>query len=73
MNEKAQAIEIFCLEPDSSDTELSQAMATKSNIRWTCLVGNLKRWKEEELKLVNSEVTLTARILEKRSGSESTF
>lgn len=66
LNEKAQAIEIFCLEPDSSDTELSQAMATKSNIRWTCLVGNLKRWKEEELKLVNSEVTLTARILEKK-------
>ena len=66
LNEKAQAIEIFCLEPDSSDTELSQAMATKSNIKWTCLVGNLKRWREDELKLINNEVTLTARILEKK-------
>lgn len=63
---KGQPVEIFCLEPDSLDIELSLAMATKSNIRWTCLVGNLKRWKDDTLNLTNNGATLTAKILEKK-------
>ncbi len=66
LNSKGQAIEIFCLEPDSMRVELSGAMATQKTINWNCLVGNLKRWKEEELQLSAGDLTLKAKILEKQ-------
>ncbi len=42
------AIEIFCLEPyEPKDYQLS--LGAKVECCWTCIVGNLKRWKEERL------------------------
>lgn len=41
-------IEIFCLEP-SVPHDYSLIFLTNSRCRWWCMVGNLKRWKEEPL------------------------
>ena len=37
-------IEIFCLEP-FSPLDYQQSFATKGEVSWVCLVGNLKKWK----------------------------
>lgn len=59
-------IEIFCLEPDD---DYQIAFSSSSPVRWKCLVGNSKRWREGTLQMslnVNgNEVTLTAERIEK--------
>ena len=41
-------IEVFCLEPhDPADYE--RAFAVKGSCAWSCIVGNLKKWKEGPL------------------------
>ena len=41
-------IEIFCLEPyEPADYE--RAFAVKGSCKWSCIVGNLKKWKEDDL------------------------
>jgi S-adenosylmethionine:tRNA ribosyltransferase-isomerase len=67
INAKGQAIEIFCLEPNEQSLELTQAMAVQESIRWNCLVGNLKRWKEEDLVLKKNETTLFAKLIERKN------
>jgi S-adenosylmethionine:tRNA ribosyltransferase-isomerase len=42
-------IEVFCLEPLSPYTDLQLAFQQRSGCRWNCLVGNLKKWKNEIL------------------------
>ena len=39
-------IEVFCLEPEQ---DYQVAFAAPSPVRWKCLVGNAKRWKEGKL------------------------
>ena len=39
-------IEIFCLEP-VFPADYAQMFQATGNCRWSCLVGNLKRWKED--------------------------
>lgn len=59
-------IEIFCLEPDD---DYQVAFSSPSPVRWRCLVGNSKRWREGSLQLpllVNgTEVVLNADRKEK--------
>lgn len=43
-------IEIFCLEPDAP-RDYVQMFQSRSRCRWSCLVGNLKRWKEGSLSM----------------------
>ena len=54
-------IEVFCLEPEQ---DYQVAFAAASPVRWRCLIGNAKRWKEGpltmELNLGGQPVTLTA-------------
>ena len=64
-NSKGQSIELFCLEPNDSNLDLSQAMLTKEKILWKCLVGNLKKWRNEDLIILVNGVTITARLIEK--------
>ena len=41
-------IEIFCLEPHfPHDYQLS--FASRGSVEWTCLIGNLKKWKDGDL------------------------
>ena len=57
-------IEVFCLEPEN---DYQVAFAQASPVRWKCLVGNAKRWKEGKLSMTLSvngqEVTLFAERL----------
>lgn len=45
--ETGATIEIFCLEPDRQ--EMSEAMAQQHQCVWKCMVGNLKRFKTNEV------------------------
>lgn len=64
--ETGSHIEIFCLEPDD---DYQIAFSSVSPVRWKCLVGNSKRWKEGLLQmnlLVNGrEVELKAERIER--------
>lgn len=64
-------IEIFCLSPKklrpSAQTNFSLAFQQKENCIWKCIVGNLKKWKEQSLSktfvYAHKEYTLTAEKL----------
>lgn len=61
--ETGAQIEIFCLEPiEPSDYILAFQQTEK--ITWKCIVGNLKKWKNQDLKkkisINNIEIELTA-------------
>lgn len=62
-------VEIFCLEPQDKHVEVNQAMQTTGKIRWQCLVGELKKWKEPVIQLripgEDAEILLSAVRLEK--------
>jgi S-adenosylmethionine:tRNA ribosyltransferase-isomerase len=45
-------IEIFCLEPISPEEYVSM-FAVTDKCRWKCIVGNVKRWKNDTLHLYN--------------------
>ena len=45
-------IEIFCLEPVQPEEYVSMFAVTGS-CRWKCIVGNIKRWKNDTLTLYN--------------------
>ncbi|MBX3162868.1 MAG: S-adenosylmethionine:tRNA ribosyltransferase-isomerase [Bacteroidetes bacterium] len=64
-NSKQQTIEIFCLEPNAND--VSMAMTARKTARWNCLVGNLKRWKEDELHIQKNNISLHAKIAERKT------
>lgn len=50
-------IEVFCLEPHTPH-DYQVNFATTRRVAWTCLVGNLKKWKEGRLK---REITVNGR------------
>lgn len=56
-------IEIFCLEPHTP-ADYQQSFAATRRVTWTCLVGNMKKWKEGRLertvKVGDRELCLTA-------------
>ena len=47
-------IEIFCLEPVLPEEYVSM-FAVTDRCRWKCIVGNVKRWKGDTLRLYNPE------------------
>lgn len=61
--ETGSTIEVFLLEPISPEDYVLMFQA-KGECEWSCLVGNLKRWKqgtlEKKLNIDGREVTLTA-------------
>ncbi|HVZ24517.1 MAG TPA: S-adenosylmethionine:tRNA ribosyltransferase-isomerase [Sediminibacterium sp.] len=48
-NESGARIEIFCLEPGREYADITSAMLQKQRVTWKCLVGNAKKWKQEQL------------------------
>lgn len=64
--ETGSRIEIFCLEPDD---DYQIAFGSVSPVRWKCLVGNSKRWREGVLSMSlnvgGEEVVLQARRVAK--------
>jgi S-adenosylmethionine:tRNA-ribosyltransferase-isomerase (queuine synthetase) len=67
-------IEIFCLEPEEP-RDYAVNFQSRGQCRWTCLVGNSKRWKEGALKrtllINNTEITLTAERLQTHGQTHS--
>ena len=68
-------IEVFCLEPEN---DYQVAFAAKSPVRWKCLIGNAKRWKEGllsmQLTVGGEPVTLSAeRIIQNDQYAEIEF
>lgn len=43
-------IEVFCLEPDTP-SDYERAFTVKGSCVWSCIVGNLKKWKEGHLEI----------------------
>ena len=69
-------IEIFCLEPVFPEEYVSM-FAVTDRCRWKCIVGNVKRWKNDTLNLYNpledneiTEMNLKADLIE-RTGETS--
>ncbi len=52
-------IEVFCLEPHTP-ADYQQSFAQTESVTWTCLVGNLKKWKEGKLE---REITVNGRCV----------
>jgi len=50
-------IEVFCLEP-LSPADYAQSLGATTECVWKCMVGNLKKWKEEPLR---KEISVTGR------------
>lgn len=58
-NENGAKIEVFCLEPYQTTAE--QALVATHSCEWTCMVGNLKRFKDDQiLELAIAGTTLKA-------------
>lgn len=61
-------IEVFCLEPHNPK-DYERAFATHHQSEWSCIVGNLKKWKEGEVgidfELGGEQHTLRAEIIER--------
>lgn len=60
-------IEIFLLQPVSHKGIITQVMETTETCEWACMIGNKKKWKNEDLKidlnLGNKKITLIASLI----------
>ena len=63
-------VEVFCLNPLSPEKDVQRALGQVSPVRWECLVGNLKKWKEGELEIRNPQTGFSLRATLEGSRSE---
>lgn len=66
LTSKQHAIELFCLGSDTTSRDPFMEMQTKGEVVWRCFVGNLKRWKEENLTARIGDLQLTAELKGRR-------
>lgn len=59
------AIEVFLINPIQPTSEVAQAMIAKSPVQWECIIGNVKRWKDEALELNQNGVILSAKLIDR--------
>ncbi len=68
--ESGARIEVFCLEPHSP-ADYERAFAVRGEAQWSCIVGNLKRWKQGEISIEfeyeGASQRLSAEIVERGS------
>jgi S-adenosylmethionine:tRNA ribosyltransferase-isomerase len=60
-------IEVFLLEPESPFNQMELALRVTDKCVWKCMIGNLKRWKNDEILTLNlnnkgNEIFLKARL-----------
>lgn len=63
-------IELFLLQPEVPSKEIHKVMQVKGGCEWSCMIGNLKRWKEgtalqKELFTHSQKVCLSASLINK--------
>ncbi|HEY2727886.1 MAG TPA: S-adenosylmethionine:tRNA ribosyltransferase-isomerase [Parafilimonas sp.] len=63
-------IEIFCLEPADDYADITTAMLQTKKVLWKCLIGNVKKWKDEilvkNILLNQKEIELSAKKINKQ-------
>ena len=64
-------IEIFLLEP-AQPADYEQMFQTRGRCSWLCLVGNLKKWKEGQLKRQYTINNVTGTVAAARLGEQGT-
>ncbi len=62
-------IEVLLLHPIKPSTMMSEAMSTHHSVTWECMIGNLRKWKSEQvLEQVfidnDREITLRAKLVD---------
>ena len=68
-NRNGRDIEIFCLEPAGAHIDLSMAMSAQKSAQWVCLVGGVKKWKEDFLTITDENgFELKAELTERLEG-----
>ncbi|OYU96795.1 MAG: S-adenosylmethionine tRNA ribosyltransferase [Bacteroidetes bacterium B1(2017)] len=71
--ESGALIEVFCLEP--KQLNYHQIFEAKVSCEWTCLIGNIKRWKGEVLRkklFINERLIELEATLNQRNGAYAT-
>lgn len=63
------AIEIFCLQP-FEPADYQESFITSKEVKWKCLVGNAKKWKNEILKLSFKEDDVAFELFAEKSGRD---
>lgn len=60
-------IEIFLLEPLEPTSEVASAMLVKNKCQWRCMIGNLKKWKEDVIleKSLDDATILKAKLIDR--------
>ncbi|MDN4164333.1 S-adenosylmethionine:tRNA ribosyltransferase-isomerase [Cytophagales bacterium LB-30] len=48
VKDSGASIELFLLQPLGNKAEITQALSSHEPVVWECMVGNQKRWKEEQ-------------------------
>ncbi|MFZ6050818.1 S-adenosylmethionine:tRNA ribosyltransferase-isomerase [Halocola ammonii] len=65
-------VEVFCLNPDPSEGDVSNAFEKRGSVRWEALVGGAKKWKSGPLVLKGEtsegEIEMQAEKVENREG-----
>lgn len=68
--ETGALIEIFLLEPIVPTSEVASAMLVKNSCQWRCMIGNLKKWKENTMlskEIGDSSFELQAKIVDREN------
>lgn len=71
--ETGAQIELFLLEPVSPSPIMSEALSQTDRCSWQCMIGNLKRWKEDQpllrhFMLNGQEITVKALLKDRSKG-----
>lgn len=69
-NQHGGKIELFCLEPEDHQVDTNIQLQQTGTIKWRCMVGGLKKWKQEVLSLsLPNGAKLSAQLVEKAPGN----
>lgn len=64
-------IELFLLKPLPADSPMEQAMAETKEAHWSCMIGNARKWKAEEILQMDLEIAgRTVRVEARRGRKE---
>ncbi|WP_420581823.1 S-adenosylmethionine:tRNA ribosyltransferase-isomerase [Reichenbachiella sp.] len=63
-------IEVFLTEPILPHTEFQKALKAKNKCTWKCMIGNLKKWKDENILSLrlNDDLNIEARLADREQN-----
>ncbi len=72
-NDFGAQIEIFLLSPTAPTTLVSESMTTTGSVTWKCVIGNLKKWRDDvildqEFIIDNRQVTLSVSLVDREKS-----